>query len=649
MQNVFKLMTQPIQVGSLQLKHRMVMAPMRTAFCTLDGEVTQEMIDYYAARAKGGAALIIVECTAVDGRYVRPQQELRIDDIGFIAGLRRLVESVQRMGVPIFIQLNNGGPYAVDAISPSGVPAITRTGKFVVPRVMSLKDIEEGREAFIAAAVRARHIGFDGVLIHAATGYLLHQFLSQAKNKRTDAYGGSPENRLRLLREIVRGIRERCGADFPLGCAICADEYLPDGIRVEDGKWYAGALEKEGVDYLDISVGAYETFATSENNRTTKYQRTGEWDYTEQFKKIVRIPIFHRNSGDHDPVHWEKCLEQGQADVVQVGRAIIADPELFRKVLEGRVEDICPCTNCCYCFETGILKDRQVSCAMNPEVGRERDYAIRPALKPKKVLVVGGGPGGLEAARVAALQGHSVTLMERAAELGGKVKISSLCIANERDKNFCDWQTLQCRKAGVNFELNKVVTLEVVRGFGADAVILATGASKPIVPAIPGLSGARVIAPEDALTGKTSIGKKTLVIGGNRIGVQIAYTIAAKRLAESVTIVEPLPVSTLGYDMEMVNMLLLVMVLLPKYGVQGFTNTQIKEITDHSVIAVDGNGKRQKIEADSVIVAMGYSPDSTLYKELRGYVRELYAVGDCVKAREVADAVHEAACIARQL
>ena len=267
----------------------------------------------------------------------------------------------------------------------------------------------------------------------------------------------------------------------------------------------------------------------------------------------------------------------------------------------------------------------------------------------KKVLVIGGGPGGLEAARVAAARGHKVTLMEKAGEIGGKLRFISRCVDNEPYGEFCDWEVRKCREAGVEIELKKEATLETIREFKADVLIVAVGASMHIYPDIPGISKPHVVLPEDVLMEKVSLGEKVVIIGGNRVGVEVAYTIKKKGLAEVITIVEPQSVPSLGYDMETLNMAMMTMCLLPKFKVKALIGVQIKEVGDDTVFVVSPEGKKQKIDADTVILSMGYAPDKGLYEALRGKVRELYAVGDCVKSRTVRDAVHEGAYVARQI
>jgi 2-enoate reductase len=283
-------------------------------------------------------------------------------------------------------------------------------------------------------------------------------------------------------------------------------------------------------------------------------------------------------------------------------------------------------------------------------VSKERDYTIKQVAKPKKVLVIGAGPGGLEAARVAASRGHNVTIMEKESEPGGNLRYINLCLDNEPYGKFRDWLVKKCKEAGVKIELGKEATAETILQAKPDVVILATGAPKRVIPDIPGISKPHVVTPEDILTGKAKVGGKVVIIGGNRIGVDIAYTIAKKGLAKSITIIEPKPVPSVGYDMETLNMLMQTIVMLPKYGVQVSIGTKVGEITDKSVTVADPDGKKSKIEADTVVFSMGYAePEKALYEALKGKIKDLYIIGDYVKPRKVKDAVHEGAFVARQI
>ena len=651
MEERFRLLSQPMQVGSMQLKHRMVMGPMWSRMSTVNGEVTQQMIDYYAARSRGGAALVIIEATMVDSRYGWPQPTLCIDNAKYLPGLSRLVEAIHRNGAAVFIELVNIGAHSADPISPSGVSVMLHGATGVVqPRVMSLKEIEETRDKFVAAGVRAKEVEFDGVLIHGATAYLLHQFRSPFFNKRPDQYGGSLENRNRLPLEIVQGLRQKCGREFIIGYDFVADDFMPGGVTMEQSLSFARGLEQSGVDYIDLMVGTYETMAVDERSAgTLKYGPKGMWEYTAQFKKAVKVPVFHRAMMDYDPDSWEKHLQKGDGDVIQLAKASLSDPEVFNKVLEGRLKDIRPCTCCVHCTDRGVIRQFQVSCVTNPELSREREYKIQPAPKIKKVLVVGGGPGGLEAARVAALQGHQVTLLEKEEELGGTLGIMSLCIGNEIHRDFRDWLVRQCGEAGVHFELNKEATVSLIEEVRPDVAILATGAPIPVIPEVPGISKAHVAGVKDVLTGKVKLGERVVVLGGNRIGADAAYTIAKRGWAKKITIIEPKDVPSIAYDMETMNRARLVITLLPKHGIQALTKTQIEEIAEGHVIVRLPEGKKQKIEAETVVLAMGFTPANSLYEGLKGKVPKVYRIGDCVKARAVVDAVHEGACIARAI
>lgn len=649
MERKLERLLEPIQIGPLRLKNRIVRSPMWSRTHSSSGEVTRQLLDMYEAAAKGGLAMIIVEAMAVDGRYMWPESQLRIDGVRFLSGLRRLVDIIHLNGAACEFQLHCAGSFAKEAISPSGV-ACYGLGRawYVQPRALSLSEVYEIRDSFIAAAVKAQGLECDGVVLHGATSYLLQQWVSPHTNKRTDRYGGNFENRIELSLEIVRGIRQKCGPDFPIGYSMVIDELLPDGTTLQESTAFAQALERAGVNHIDLNIGTYETNTLEKGVGRSNRQPKGSFDQTEIFKKLVNMKVFARCNGEHDPAKWEEALQKGQCDVIQVGRPLLADPELPNKVTEGRLKDIRLCIRCAQCFETGTIKGYQHACSVNAGLCRERDYAVQPITSdPKRVLVVGGGPGGLEAARVAALRGHKVTLMEKEAELGGTARIASLPIGKEEIKTyFIDWLERQCRKAEVKIELNKEVSVELVKQFNPDAVIVATGA-RPLIPPIAGIDKPHVVTAEDVLTGKVTVGKQVVVAGGGEVGVETADFIAEQNLAESVTVIEMLP--RLASDMPTMLRTYMLAVILPKWGVKTLTDMHIQEITDDEVVALDKHWKRYKFEADTVVNAVGYASNTTLIEQLHGEIGELYTVGDCVKPRNILYAVHEAAYIARQI
>jgi 2,4-dienoyl-CoA reductase-like NADH-dependent reductase (Old Yellow Enzyme family)/thioredoxin reductase len=643
----FRRLLTPIQVGPLYLANRMVRTPMQSNLAGVNGEVSQQLLDMYEHCARQGVGLIIVESTEVDGRHW-PHNALRIDHERFEPGLRRLVEIIHDNDVPVIVQLRHYGMLGNDPVSPSGIACKGFARKnYISSRAMSLDEVEEARELFIAAAVRTRNVGFDGVLLHGVTSFLLQQFVSPHTNKRTDRYGGSFENRCALSLEIVRGIRRTCGETFALGYSLIADELLPDGITLEESTAFARMLQQEGVNFIDVRIGSYETILSDPRGGAVYRQGTGMLYLSEAFKKTLSIPVFDVIRGEHDPATWEEAIAAGRCDVVQIGRPLLADPELPRKLALGHPEDVRLCIKCGYCNERLSGRGWQVGCAINPEWGRERDFALKRTENPKRILVVGGGPAGMEFARVSALRGHTVTLVEKEKKPGGNLRVASYPPRKEIfQTHFGDWLECQCKKANVRLETGKEVTVDVIKEYKPDVVILATGAT-PFVPALPGVDRKHVVLAADVLSGKVSVGKRVVVAGGGEVGVETADCIIDKGLATDVIMIEMLP--QIGSDMYGATRTYLVDVVLAGAGVKMVTGMRIDEITDDGVVATDKDGKRHSFKADTVVLAMGYVANTHLYDAIKGKVPECYRIGDCVRARQIPDAVREAAYIARMV
>ena len=644
-----KKLFEPISIGKLELRNRVVMAPINSHLGTELGAVNDRLIDYYTERAKGGVGLIITDAMCIDWPLGKAgTSPLRIDGWNYVDGLHDLTEAVHHYGAKIAAQIHHAGRQNSAAVctegqqlvAPSAIPCLPTGGD--MPRELTVAEIEELINKFILAAQRAKAAEFDAVEVHGAHGYLITQFMSPYSNQRTDEYGGDFEGRMKFPLKIVEGIRAAVGLDFPILFRMCADEYVERGLTLEDNKRIGQLLVAAGVDALDITSGIYESPPAWHAWIYPIYDMApGCRVYlAEEIKKVVSVPII-ASGRLGDPLLAEQVLEDRRADLIAIGRSLLADPELPGKAAEGRLDDIRPCI---YCNE-GCLGSQShlwhIRCSVNAAVGKERQYQIKPAEKRKRVLVVGGGPGGMEAARVASLRRHKVTLVEKDRELGGQLLAASVPGFKEPIRDFVKYLKTQLKKLGVKVELKRRATPDLIKQRTPDAVILATGAA-PIIPDIPGAKGKNVATATEILLGKKKAGDKVVIIGGGEVGCEVAWHLAEQ--GKKVAIVEML--YSLASDMNMFSQLYL-QNKLAELGIEIRLGTTAQEINDRGIVAVDMEGNRQEIEADTVVVAMGFESENSLERKLKGKVPELYTIGDCVKPGKIQGAVHDGARIAR--
>jgi len=661
----------PIRVGSLTLKNRIVMPAMHLGYCNDRGEVTDRLVAFYEERARGGAALLFVGGCPID-RYAASMKEMiGLSEDRFIPGLARLAEAAHRHGALIAAQLFHGGRYVRSAmigrqpIAPSPVASsITRE----VPREMTPDDIQDTIANFAQAAVRAKKAGFDAVEVLAGTGYLISEFFSPLTNRRTDDYGGSPEKRMRFGIEVAWAIREAVGPDYTVIFRIAGHDFMAGGNTDREAARFAHMLEQHGVDAFSITGGWHETAVPQ---ITMDVPRGSFVHLASGVKAAVTRPVVACNR-INDPALAESILRDGRADLVGLARALLADPDFPVKAMTGRVREIVPCIGCNQGCLDRIFNMEAVECLVNPRAGRE--FEVPPVQKsrtPKRVMVVGGGPAGLSAARTAAQAGHEVTLYERNPRLGGQVLLAAAAEERREMGAFLEPFAEQARAAGAVIRTGVEVGEDLVKAEKPDAVILATG-GEPLCPPIPSTADEKVEYAWDVLAGKAVTGKSVVVIGGGAVGIETALCLAkigtidaetllflflnraeeperlreyATRGVKSVAIVEML--DRAGADIGLTTRWIALR-QLQQHGVRVMTHTRAVEITPQGLWVEKKEG-RELIPCDTVVMACGTVPVNPLEEKLRGVVENMIVVGDAKKARKAYEAVHEAFFAAREL
>ena len=657
------------RIKDLVFKNRLVQPSMCDNMSDRRGGVTDQKVAYFERRAAGGIGWINLGYAYVSqrGRGCTYFQVGVYDD-GLIQGLRRLTDAVHAHGVRMGSQIAHAGRqtthHYIDGRQPEAPSPVAEHVLGEVPEEMSVERIQELQEEFGHAARRAREAGFDLVELHGAHGYLFQSFMSPASNKRTDEYGGSFENRFRFLGETVRTVRAAVGDDYPVGYRISGSEFSDEGLTIEDTVQIVKGLEAEGIDYVHVSGGSYESF-----HMMIAPMGIGPGQLeplAAEVKKNVGIPVL--SVGRYNtPELANRVLEDGNADFISIAREMLADPDFPNKAQAGQASQIRPCIAC----EQGCI-DRWVSalditCIGNPEAGREllRGWQTPTvADSARKVLVVGAGPAGLEAARVAALRGHTVTLWEAQAELGGQMRLAGLPPKCGEWQRLVDWLVGQVESHGVKVETGKDATAAEIEAFGADAVILATGA-RPFIPRhIPGWDLPHVVDPWSVLRGSAEVGDRVVIDGGDLIGAQTALLLADQ--GREVTLVAhgrgDLFADDSGeFAMDMVGTIRRPLIvedleaavrLMPKRGVkriteQGAVIDTAGAFPPHTRALRFGPVDEELVEADTIVLGVARRPSDELYERVDA--PELIIVGDAAEPRTVEEAIAEGSAAARSI
>jgi 2,4-dienoyl-CoA reductase-like NADH-dependent reductase (Old Yellow Enzyme family)/thioredoxin reductase len=620
----------PIRIKSVDIRNRIVMPAMVTRFVDIRFGPLDRLTKWYAERAKGGVGLIITESA-----YVRDYPgRICLKNEDHVSELKNLINKVHEYGSKVVLQINLGrGRIAaqdgVEAVSASDVPFMG-----LKPRPLSKNEIIMLEEEFEEAVRLATEIGFDGVEIHGAHGYLIQQFLSPYTNKRNDEYGGSLDGRLRLPLELVERAKDYIGNDLLLIFRMCGDEKIEGGITLEDAKLIAKRLVRSGVDIIHVSAGGFDNGAIYWTFPPTSMKEGCNVNIAGEIRKAIDAPVIAVGKIG-DPLFAEKVVSGGFADFVSMGRALIADPELPRKALEGRFDEIRPCIYCLRCLDNILWQSSPLKCSVNPFAGRE-GFEIKPAENVKKIAIIGAGPAGIEAAIVASLRGHKVSLYERQDRIGGKLLIISKIPGKDDYKKLLRYFESILSKLKVDVKLSVNVDSQLLMKENPDAVIIAAG-SEPAEPAFP-CTDVELIYAEEVILGKKDVGAKVIICGGGLVGSETALYLA--KMGKNVTIIEML--GDIASDTDPVTRTFL-KDELTKNGVEILTNSKITRISGKEIEYIKGEGpKSHRLVADSIVISLGYKSNRKLCDELKRKGIKFHEIGDVIKPRKIMEAIEEA-------
>ena len=636
MTSEYEELFKPIKIGSMHVKNRIGMAPMFTKYATESGEVTDKLIEYFVRRAKGGVGLIILENACVDWAGGRGDgNPVAIHHDRFRPRLHDLAKAVQRYRVKIVPEIHHAGrqtfSHNLDIEQPLAPSPVKSKVGGDMPRPMTEDEIEAAIQSFADGARRAKEAGFDGVEVHAAHGYLISEFLSPKTNKRTDKWGGSFENRCRFAVQVVRRIRSEAGKEFPLLYRFSAEESTPDSLILEEGVAYAKILEQEGVDCFDVTHGDYESIKHFPMQGNPKDQLVY---LAEAVKREVSVPVIAVGSLGFDPRVAHRVVKEGRADMVHFGRELLADPDLPNKIKKNNLDEIRNCIRCNEC--TGSIdKGHFLACAVNAECGYEYKNLAKAIRQPKRIAVIGAGPGGLEFSIRAAEMGHQVTVLEKRDRIGGLLKTASLpAYKNPEIGGLLHYYEVMLDKKRVDVQLGVEATIDTITELEPDLVILAIG-SEPMKLPFPGAEHSK-IGIEKMIDGGAGLGRNICVIGGSGVGIDMAMFL--KERDKDVTIIEML--DDVGGELSG-HLRWHLKEELERKNVRVLTSHKVTKITESGVVA-EHQGQKVEIECDDVLGAIGFKRlDPTSFIEGLDKKNIDYRIIACEKgAGHCLDAIH---------
>ncbi len=640
----------PLQIGAMLMKNRIVMAPMGTNLASPDGEVTQNLINYLEARARGGVGLIVTEDATIGPRY--HWNTLCLAEDRFVPGWRDLTHTLHAHGAKVMPQIMhpafNAPSTLNDGAQPVSASPIPSRLLKEIPRELTLDEIHNIIEQFGDAALRAKAGRCDGVQIHCAhMHHLLGGFLTPYYNKRTDEYGGSLEGRLRLPLEILRHVRSRVDPDFAILIRISANEHLPGGITLSESQTIAPLLVDAGADAVHVSAGT--SLLPGTGVPPTGSPQALNSPLAAAIKQVVDVPVICVGRITQ-PWAAENVIARGYADMVAMGRALLADPEWPNKAAAGNWEDIAPCLGETMCMRN-LGSQSSITCLINPHVGKERETRLVPVKVAKKILVIGGGPAGMTAANMAARRSHHVTLIERTSKLGGQLQLAAFAPGKQEYAQAVQYLVTQVQKAGVTVKLNQEITYEAITADAPDAVVLATG-GLPIIPSnISGIEAEHVVTAWDVLAGRVFPGPRVIIVGGGKVGCETADYLAhpvddMNPVGNRITILEM--EDTIVLDDRTPWRSLLIQRLKGK-GVSIITRARVAEILPDSVKYIRDGREDCLSNIDSVVIAVGTASHNPLEDPLRDAGMPTYVIGDAKSPRNALEAIADGAQAGREI